>query len=109
MLPSFFLFPHSKNPATYDRIFAVVKHPCSYYDFTTFHVLNLPRFAAFCLFCDKFNNLRAKIIVGKLRQNGANRGSGNGVYTVFTTIRLHLILWHGTVGGKLRQNVAFKG
>ena len=42
-------------------------------------------------------------------QNNENRGSGNGVYTVFTTIQLHPILWHGAVGGKLRQNVAFKG
>lgn len=42
-------------------------------------------------------------------QNGANRGSGNGVYTVFTTIQLQPVLWHREVGGKLRQNVAFKG
>ena len=42
-------------------------------------------------------------------QNGANCGSGNGIYTVLTTIQLHPILWHCVVGGKLRQNVAFKG
>ncbi|EET59843.1 hypothetical protein BRYFOR_08217 [Marvinbryantia formatexigens DSM 14469] len=30
-----------------------------------------PRLATFCLFCDKFNNLRAKFIISKSRQNGA--------------------------------------
>lgn len=69
-LPSFFPFSYSKNPVTYGRIIAVVKPPV----LTTFHVLNLPRFAAFCLFCDKFNNLRATFIVGKLRQIGAEYG-----------------------------------
>ena len=69
-LPSFFPFSYSKNPVTYGRIIAVVKPPV----LTTFHVLNLPRFAAFCLFCDKFNNLRAKVMVGKLRQIEAEHG-----------------------------------
>ncbi len=32
----------------------------------------LPRFAAFCLFCDKFNNLKGKL--GKLWQLGAEYG-----------------------------------
>ncbi|EET58243.1 hypothetical protein BRYFOR_09801 [Marvinbryantia formatexigens DSM 14469] len=31
----------------------------------------MPRFAAFCLFCDKFNSLGAKFIISKSRQNGA--------------------------------------
>ena len=93
MLPSFFLFPHSQNPATYDRIFAVVKHPRSYYVLTTFHVLNLPRFAAFCLFCDKFNNLRAKIIIGKLRQIEAEHGILGG----FSFMIKVLFVCHGNI------------
>lgn len=67
----FFYIPHSQNPAIYDRIIAVVRSPDFYYVLTTFHVPGLPRFAAFCLFCDKINELRAKIIAGKLRQIGA--------------------------------------
>jgi len=55
-------------------IIAVVKYPDSYYDFTTFHVINLPRFTAFCSSCDKFNSLGEKFIVGKLRQIGAVHG-----------------------------------
>ncbi len=50
----------------------VVTHPHSYYVFTTFDGLNLPRFATFCLFCDCFNNLIGNYIPGKLRQNRAN-------------------------------------
>lgn len=38
---------------------------------TTIDVLNLPRFAAFCLFCDKFNNLTDEMQVGKSGQNKA--------------------------------------
>ena len=52
---------------------------------------------------------KSKQPAASAEKNNANRGSGNGVYTVFTTIQLHPILWHGAVGGKLRQNVAFKG
>lgn len=68
----FFYIPHSQNPTSYGRIFAVVKTFNSYYVLTTFHVPGLPRFAVFCLFCDKFNNHRAKFIPGKLRQIEAN-------------------------------------
>lgn len=49
-------------------IIGVVNHSRSYYDFTTFHVLNLPRFALFCLFYGKINELRAAFIIGKLWQ-----------------------------------------
>jgi len=90
---AFFLHSHSQNPATYDRIIAVVKHPDFYYVLTTFHVLNLPRFAAFCLFCDKFNNLRAKNIVGKLRQIGAEHGILGG----FSLMIKVLFVCHGNI------------
>ena len=84
---------HSQNPVVYGRIFAVVKHPSSYYILTTFHVLNLPRFAAFCLFCDKFNNLWAKIIVGKLRQIEAEYGILGG----FSFMIKVLFVCHGRI------------
>ena len=45
--------------------------PDSYYVLTTIHVRGLPRFAAFCLFCDKFNNPKGIYIPGKSRQNRA--------------------------------------
>lgn len=70
----------------------VVKHPHSYYVLTTFHVLNLPCFAAFCSSCDKFNNLRAKYIVGKLRQIGAEYGISGG----FSFMIKILFICHGT-------------
>lgn len=81
----------------YAKIFAVVKHPSSYYDLTTFHVLNLPRFAAFCLFCDKFNNFWAKYIVGKLRQIGAEYGILGGfsfMIKVLFVCHGNIWLWH---------------
>ena len=74
----------------------VVKHPCSYYVLTTFHVLNLPRFAAFCSFCDIFNNLRAKYMVGKLRQIGAEHGILGG----FSFMIKVLFVCHGKPDGK---------
>ena len=89
----FFYIPYSQNPAVYDRIIAVVKHPDSYYVLTTFHVLNLPRFAAFCLFCDKFNNLIAKIIIGKLRQIVAEYGFSGG----FSFMIKVLFICHGSL------------
>lgn len=81
---------------TWNFKIAVVKHPRSYYDFTTFHVLNLPWFAAFCLFCDKFNNLWAKIIVGKLRQIGAEYGILGGFLFMIKV----LFICHGKLNGK---------
>ncbi len=84
---------YSQKSKIYDRIFAVVKHLCSYYVLTTFHVLNLPRFAAFCLFCDKFNNLRAKFIVGKLRQIEAEYGILGG----FSFMIKVLFVCHGNI------------
>ena len=92
-LSLFFYIPHSPNSAVYDRIFAVVKHPRFYYVLTTFHVPGLPRFAAFCLFCDKYNNLRAKFIVGKLRQIGAEYGILGG----FSFMIKVLFVCHGSV------------
>lgn len=65
---------YSPIPEVYDRIITVVTHPGFYYDFTTIDVLNLPRFAAFCLFCDKLNNLTGEMQLGKLRQIGAEYG-----------------------------------
>lgn len=36
-----FPFSYSQNPAVYGRIFEVVKHPCSYYGFTTIERLKI--------------------------------------------------------------------
>jgi len=53
----------------------------------------LPRFAAFCSFCDKFNNHRAKFIVGKLRQSGAEYGILGG----FSFMIKILFVCHGNI------------
>ena len=78
------------------QIIWVVKHPYFYYVFATINGLNLPWFAAFCLFCDKFNNLRAKYIVGKLRQIGAEHGILGG----FSFMIKVLFICHGKSLGK---------
>lgn len=87
----FFYIPHSPNPVIYDRIIGVVRSPDFYYVFTTFHVLNLPRFAAFCLFCDKINELRLKFIAGKMQQIGAEYGFLGG----FSFMIKILFICHG--------------
>lgn len=79
-----------------DRIIAVVRTPDFYYVLTTFHVLNLPRFAAFCLFCDKINELRAKFIEGKLRQIEAEYGFLGG----FSFMIKILFVCHGSTLSK---------
>lgn len=97
--------PCYSRACTCGSIFAVVKPPCSYYVLTTFHVLNLPRFATFCSFCDKFNNLRAKIIIGKLRQIEAEHGILGG----FSFMIKVLFVCHGkptTICSQRMQNVA---
>lgn len=71
----------------------VVIHFDFYYVLTTIHVLNLPRFAAFCLFCDKINELLAKIIIGKLRQIGAEYGFLGG----FSFMIKILFVCHGNI------------
>jgi len=49
----------------------------------------LPRFAAFCLFCDKINELRAKFVEGKLRQIGAEYGFLGGFsFMIKSTFRV---------------------
>lgn len=41
--------------------------------------INMPHFAAFCLFCDCFNNLSVNYIPGKSRQNRANLSKLGGL------------------------------
>lgn len=53
----------------------------------------MPRFAAFCSFCDKFNNHGAKFIVGKLRQSGAEYGILGG----FSFMIKVLFICHGNI------------
>ena len=77
----------------YVRIVAVVRHPGFYYVFTTIGVLNLPRFAPFCLFCDKFNNPRGIYIPGKSRQNRAEYGISGG----FSNMIKILFVCHGNI------------
>ncbi len=89
----FFRIPYSQNPAIYDRIIAVVTHPGFYYVFTTFHVPGLPRFAAFCLFCDRFNNSTGKMQLGKLPQIGEEYGILGG----FSFMIKVLFICHGNL------------
>lgn len=76
----------------YSIISAVVTHPDSYYVFTTIDSLNLPRFASFFLFCDKFNNLEGIYILGKLQQNRAEYGILGG----FSNMIKVLFVCHGS-------------
>ena len=71
----------------------VVTHPDSYYVFTTIDGLNLPRFAPFCLFCDKFNNPEGIYIPGKSRQNRAEYG----ILGVFSDMIKILFVCHGRI------------
>ena len=84
---------YSPNRRIYDRIVAVVRHPRFYYVLTTIGVLNLPRFAPFCLFCDKFNNLMGEIRGGKSRQNGEEYGILGG----FSNMIKILFVCHGRI------------
>ena len=89
------LCSYSPNSRIYDRIVAVVRHPRFYYVFTTIHVLNLPRFAAFCLFCDKFNNHKGIYIPGNSWQNRAEYGISGG----FSNMIKILFVCHGRSQG----------
>ena len=94
----FFLY-YSPNDRIYDRIVAVVRHPSFYYVFTTIGVPGLPRFAPFCLFCDKFNNPEGIYIPGKLRQNRAEYGILGG----FSNMIKILFVCHGSILKSLRK------
>lgn len=71
----------------------VVTHPGFDYVFTTIDVLGLPRFAAFCLLCDRFNNLTDEMQLGKLWQIGAEYGILGG----FSFMIKVLFVCHGRI------------
>lgn len=62
-----------------------------------------PGFAAFCSFCDKFNNLGAKFIVGKSRQNRAEHGISGG----FSFMIKVLFVCHGNICRSPMAGVCF--
>ena len=89
----------------------IVKYSDFYYVFTTIDGLNLPRFALFCPFCDKFDNLNGIYIPGKSRQNRAEYGILGG----FSNMIKILFVCHGSIlksprkASKINGFVADKG
>ncbi len=71
----------------------VVKAPDSYYVFTTFDGINLPRFAPIWHFCYIFNKLDGNFKPRKSCQNTANHGILGGK---FNMIKI-LFVCHGSI------------
>ena len=82
----------------------VVKTPNSYYVFTTFESINLPRFAPICLFCYISNNFRRKSKLCKSHQNTANQSILGGRINMISI----LFVCHGSTADS-QELAAFVG
>ncbi len=81
----------------------VVKAPNSYYVFTTFDGINLPRFASICLFRYIFHNLNKNGKPRKSCQNTANQSISGGIIIMISI----LFVYHGNT--RTQQNLKGAG
>lgn len=75
----------------------IVKCPNSYYVFTTFDGINLPRFASICLLRYIFNNLSKNRKPRKSCQNKANQSISGGKINMISI----LFICHGIICGSI--------